>query len=380
MAKNSRDLFDETTMSFGEHLEALRIHLWKAIIGFVLCVCVTLFFGEEIVHVMSQPLQTALREKMSAEVGAPTVTDDLGGFDFIAYVKSWFTGEKPPEIKPTETKPTEAPIEEKPAANPLPPTSIAVQVAARELVQALALAKVQNVPDASTVPADQKVSLVIDSPVFAHLQAEIATQAARIQKSLDLQSKPVVLTVQEAFMAYLKVSMVAGFVLASPWVFYQVWLFVAAGLYPHERRYVHIYLPFSLLLFLFGAVFCYFAVLPFMLDFLLGFAGNLEATTQIRLSEWLGFALIMPVMFGVSFQLPLVMMFLERINIFTVDTYKAQRRMAILVIAIASMVLTPSPETASMLLMMFPLLGLYELGILLCGYSVAKSPFETEAI
>jgi sec-independent protein translocase protein TatC len=85
-------------------------------------------------------------------------------------------------------------------------------------------------------------------------------------------------------------------------------------------------------------------------------------------------------MFGVSFQLPLAMLFLERISIFDAQDYRNKRRIAILVISILSMLLTPSPDPASMLLMMFPLLALYELGIYLCGSSPAKRPFgEPEA-
>ncbi len=90
-------------------------------------------------------------------------------------------------------------------------------------------------------------------------------------------------------------------------------MFVAAGLYPHERKYIYIYLPMSLFLFTGGAVFCFYAVFPFVLKFLLSFNAMLDVNPQIRLSEWINFAVMLPVMFGVSFQLPLVMLFLERI-------------------------------------------------------------------
>ena len=131
-------------------------------------------------------------------------------------------------------------------------------------------------------------------------------------------------------------------------------------------------------LFLGGVTFCFFAVFPFVLDFLLSFNEWLGVNPQIRLSEWISFAILMPLMFGIAFQLPLVMLFLERISIFDAAGYREKRRMAVLVIAVLSMFLTPA-DPMSMLLMMFPLILLYEFGILLCAYSPAKSPFETEA-
>jgi sec-independent protein translocase protein TatC len=171
--------------------------------------------------------------------------------------------------------------------------------------------------------------------------------------------------------------MIAGLVLASPWIFFQLWQFVAAGLYPHERKFVYAYGGISLFLFVAGAAFCFFLVFPFVLKFLLSFNFDIGVTPQIRLSEWISFAVLLPLMFGISFQLPLVMRFLTAISIFDADDYRQKRRLAILVIAAISMVLTPA-DPMSMLMMLVPLVGLYELGILLCEFKPAQSPFETE--
>ena len=156
-----------------------------------------------------------------------------------------------------------------------------------------------------------------------------------------------------------------------------MWLFVAAGLYPHERRYVYIYFPFSLGLFVGGALFCFYFVFPFILNFLLGYNKVLGVQPQIRLSDWVSFALMLPIMFGLSFQLPLVMMFLERIGIFEVQVYRDKRRFAVLVIAFLAMILTPA-EPVSMMMMMCPMIALYELGILLCQYRIQNRPFGVE--
>jgi Tat protein translocase TatC len=219
---------------------------------------------------------------------------------------------------------------------------------------------------------DKPVALPNERPVPLQL---VADEFATFRTTTDRMNKPITLNVQEAFMTYLKVALIGGIVLTSPWIFYQIWQFVAAGLYPNEQRYVYVFLPFSLVLFLSGITFCFYLVFPFVLSFLLGFNDWLGVTPQIRLSEWISFAVLMPLLFGVSFQLPLVMLFLERLSIFDAKIYREKRRIAILVIAIASMMLTPA-DPASMILMMIPLVLLYELGIWLCQYIAQRNPFQ----
>ncbi|MFP6763367.1 MAG: twin-arginine translocase subunit TatC, partial [Planctomycetaceae bacterium] len=215
--------------------------------------------------------------------------------------------------------------------------------------------------------SDEKtVPLRIAADAFSELESVIVRQ-----------NQAVTLNVQEAFLTYLKVAFIAGLIMASPWVMYQIWQFVAAGLYPHERRYIYIYLPLSTILFLVGVVFCFFAVFPFVLNFLLGFNSLLDVQPQIRLSEWISFAVTLPLMFGLSFQLPLVMLFLERISVFDTAGYREKRKLAILVIAFLSMMLTPA-DPMSMLLMMFPLTLLYEFGIILTLTGKKNSGFDDE--
>ena len=114
---------------------------------------------------------------------------------------------------------------------------------------------------------------------------------------------------------------------------------------------------------------CFFFVLPITLGFLLEFNVWLGVEPTLRLSEWMSFATILPLVFGIGFQTPLVMLFLERIGIFTVDDFKAKRKMAILIITIAAAVLTPGQDPFSMTLLAVPMILLYELGIILIGRS-----------
>ncbi|WP_339728688.1 twin-arginine translocase subunit TatC [uncultured Gimesia sp.] len=312
MKPHSHDLFDESSMSFGDHLEALRVHLWKALIGLAICVVGALFIGHKIVAVVRAPIDSALRE---------------------------YNLDKLPHEKSEEEEKQQKTID--------------------ELIASLNSQQKQT--------AETKV-----------LQEILKDYQFRLNSMEKTMAEPVTLAVQEAFTTiYLKVSFVAGLVFASPWVIFQIWQFVAAGLYPHERKYVYIYLPISIFLFLGGALFCFYAVFPFVLNFLLSFNKLLGVNPQIRLSEWISFAITLPLMFGLSFQLPLIMLFLERISIFSVKDYHEKRRMAILIIAVISMLMTPA-DPMSMILMMLPLILLYELGILMCKYfpSATASPFE----
>jgi sec-independent protein translocase protein TatC len=185
--------------------------------------------------------------------------------------------------------------------------------------------------------------------------------------------------VEDAFVVWMKAAFVLGAIVASPFVFYFVWQFVAAGLYPHERKYVQVFLPFSLGLFLAGAALAFFVVFRFVLAFLLAFYDWMGLDPDLRISDWLTFVLIMPIGFGISFQLPLVMLFLERIGIFTVGTYTASWRISVLVICVIAMVLTPS-DPYSMMLMAAPLILLYFLGIWLCKLMPRRTTPFGEAI
>ena len=184
-----------------------------------------------------------------------------------------------------------------------------------------------------------------------------------------------VLNAQEAFMIWMKAALVTGLMIASPYLFYQIWIFVAAGLYPHEKNYVYIYLPISIGLFLGGASLAFAFVFDPVLRFLFTFNKGMNADFDPRVGEWLSFVLILPLGFGISFQLPLVMLFLNRIGVASLDFYIQQWRIAILIICVISMVLTPA-DPVSMLLMAVPLCLLYLLGIAMCKYMPSgKSQF-----
>ena len=170
------------------------------------------------------------------------------------------------------------------------------------------------------------------------------------------------LSSQEPFMIWIKAAFFTGLLIASPYIFWQLWSFIGAGLYSHEKKYVHIFVPISLVLFWSGALIAFFFAFKYVLAFLFGFNRALDIQAEPRISEWIGFVLMLPLGFGVAFQLPLVMFFLNRVGMISVKAYIEKWRVAILTIFVVSMVLTPA-DPVSMLLMAVPLCGLYFLGI-----------------
>jgi sec-independent protein translocase protein TatC len=167
----------------------------------------------------------------------------------------------------------------------------------------------------------------------------------------------------DGLVAFFQISMVGGLLLASPWVVYQLWGFVAPGLYAHERRLVYRSVPFLVGLFAAGGLFGWFMALPQSLDFMVQFNQGAGFQHQITVAGWATFALVFPMAFGVAFELPLAMVVLAKIGLVSETGFRTKRRYAIVIAAILSAVLTPSPNPIDMLLMLLPLVLLYEAGI-----------------
>lgn len=383
MAKNdfSEDMFEDTRMSFGDHLEELRSHLWRAIFGFLIALFFSFFIGKFVLRIIAAPVEEQMaefylnrakgikeemndpferqRELLRKESRNDADNQELEKLnEQIAAIK---------ELRSKETL-TE---EEKEKLRTLrrggsyekynEPTEEEVSFQADDLMRQLFP---ENKQAAESLKGKRIVLTArFEDPLQRILKENRALQLVTRRPALST------LSIQEAFMAYFKVCIGCGFVLGSPWIFYQIWLFIAAGLYPHERRLVHVYLPVSLGLFLAGVVLCQIFVIPKAIEALLWFNEWLGLEPDLRFNEWLGFAIMMPLVFGISFQLPLVMMFLERIGIFTTAMYKSQWRIALFAIHVFAAIITPSVDIISMELLALPMFGLYWLGIILCRWN-----------
>lgn len=174
--------------------------------------------------------------------------------------------------------------------------------------------------------------------------------------------KLVFIAPQEAFVTYIKVSLIAGIFLAFPVLIWQVWRFVSAGLTGTEKKYFLYYAPFSFMLFFIGSAFAYFVILPIGMRFLLGFATD-SLQPMISVSKYVSFAGMLLLAFGVVFELPLVVLFLTKIRLVTPEFLKRKRKQSILIIFIVAAILTP-PDMVTQCLMAGPLILLYEISIL----------------
>ncbi len=295
MTEHDKDPLENTRMSFGDHLDELRSRLIKALCGLMVGFALCLFFGQDIITMLSQPLLIALKES-------------------------------------------------------------------------------------------------------------------------GLESQLYIMSLPEAFLTYIKVCIYAGIFLTSPWIFYQLWGFVAAGLYPHEKRYVHIFVPFSAALFVLGGIFLIWVVAPLTCNFFIKFCYKFSQPSDpssflfpekpketpapnpsvqnpvppvnsqpppapsadqekpplvkpmITLQKYVSLILLLAVAFGLSFQMPLVVLLLGQLNIVDIKTFRKIRKYALFAIIIAAALLTPGPDVISQVALAIPMYLLYELGIVLLQF------------
>ena len=169
----------------------------------------------------------------------------------------------------------------------------------------------------------------------------------------------------DKFIAHLKLSVICGVILACPFIFFQIWRFIAPGLYSNEKKYAFGFIGFGSLLFVTGCAFSYYIALPMAFEFLMGFGGSTDKA-MISIEQYMGFFTQMCMMFGVSFELPLIIIVLGMMGFVSQDMLKKYRRYAVMLMAILAAVITP-PDVISMTMMLAPLLFLYEISVIAVG-------------
>ena len=179
----------------------------------------------------------------------------------------------------------------------------------------------------------------------------------------------------EAFFTYLKVAFLSGLIVASPVILYQFWMFVAPGLYKNERRLMTPIVLLSSFFFIGGALFGYFIVFPWGFKFFLGFASETVRPLP-SMKEYFGFSAKLLLAFGLVFELPLVITFLAKLGIVSVEFLKKNRKYALLLFFAGAAILTP-PDVITQVMMALPLMVLYEISII--GARIfGKKKTETE--
>lgn len=171
----------------------------------------------------------------------------------------------------------------------------------------------------------------------------------------------------DALVAILEISLFLGIVLGMPMIIYQIGRFVSPGLYPHEKKLILLYAIPSALLFAIGCAFSYFLILPFTFEFLYDFAVPIRAVSYLNVNSLISFVLLFSIGFGIGFELPVIMVGLTHLGVFSSEFWKEYWRYAVIAIVIFAGIITPDTSGITQLMVAFPMILLY--GI---GYIVSK--------
>ncbi|CAH2932008.1 MAG: Twin-arginine translocation protein TatC [uncultured Paraburkholderia sp.] len=201
--------------------------------------------------------------------------------------------------------------------------------------------------------------------------------ARPLMNNLPKDGKMIVTDVTGSFFVPMKVTMLVAFVIALPFVLYQIWAFVAPGLYQHEKKLVGPLVGSSYTLFLCGMAFAYFVVFPTIFRVMAHYNAPLGAEMTTDIDNYLSFVLTMFIAFGVTFEVPIVVVLLVRMNVVTLKKLKEVRPYVIVGAFVISAVVTP-PDVFSQLILAIPLIVLYEAGIIAARLIVGKQPAVVE--
>lgn len=238
----------------------------------------------------------------------------------------------------------------------------------------------ENTPQACTIP--QIVHWMLHYPIFREMR-ELAQRAQAAQPAnvaFPLNPQVHFPDPTSAFVVYLKIAAIGGFVLALPVVFYQLWMFIAPGLYAKEKRVVMPLVFFSTVFFLAGSLFGYHFVFPVGYAWFLGFSGRVGNTAvtvipTLMMDEYLGFTSQMLLAFGVVFELPLFIFFLSLVGLVTWRQLLSFSRYFVVIAFILAAVLTPSTDVYSQVMLGLPLIALYFVAV---GLAYLFGPKESK--
>ena len=196
---------------------------------------------------------------------------------------------------------------------------------------------------------------------FTFYEPILEWMMAPVKHALPAGTSMIAVEIQETFFTAMKVAFFGGFIISLPVIFWQLWLFLAPGLYDHEKKLVVPFVFFATLMFLLGASFAYYIVVPIGFDFLIAF-GNSVVSVLPSIGKYVGFFTKLLIGFGIAFELPVITFFLAKIGIVNDQMLKDFFRYAVVLIFIISAILTP-PDVISQVLMAAPLLILYGVSI-----------------
>jgi len=363
------------SMSLGDHLEELRARMILAILGLFVGMVVCLFFGKSLIRIMSRPFEKKI-EKLK-ESRLVEIRDKQKALGIADEAQAVIVTYDPENGYATYTS----------------------FAAIGSLIEALQQDR-QAQADPNSPPSDDyrpdAEDVVKEAAVIAHHPTEgfiVYTTVARLNRLLSewtesgaiiessgagVQEQTAVIVTHspvEGFMVYIKVCMLFGLLLSSPWVIWQIWAFVSAGLYRKEKRYVHVVSPISATLFITGALFFMLVIAPLVMGFLIQFDAAMGVRSFWSLQKYINMVFALTVVFGVAFQMPIIIVFAERLGLVTVDTLAANRKFVILGLVIVAAMATP-PDVISQISLAIPLYALYEASIVFCRIWRARGKSE----
>lgn len=317
----------DTTMSLGDHLDELRMRLILAILGLVIGTIICLFFGRRIITFIQSPYDRIMEKYAESKVEEfQTPWTYLSDTFFTNLLRAIDSDPNAPEIDPNV------------------------------------------VTYAQKIYADT-VAVIVDDPNYTKAVAEVHSSASQ---------KLQVLAPADPFIGFMKISLISGLIVSSPWVFYHLWMFVAAGLYSNERRYVRVAVPFSTALFVIGALFFLFVVAPISLGFFLGFGNWMGVSPNWTFQKYISFVTMLMLVFGLGFQTPVAIFVLNRTGLVSIAALKSSRKYVIIAMFALAAIATP-PDVISQITLAIPLYALFELGILLSWFAERKKKSEDAA-
>ncbi len=320
--KKKSVLPEDTTMSLGDHLEELRMRLLRAILGLGIGLIIALFFGRPIIRFLEGPYNDATAK-----------------FLFGTNIEY---------------------------QNDLDKGVVSESLKRRFIDNGVPISGDVTVTNKSILWKGKRW-LVTDS------KARYWIKSGKDELKFYEQTPLMVIAVAAGFISYVKIALITGLILSSPWVFYQLWMFIAAGLYQHERQYIYYAVPFSAVLFICGALFFLFVVAPLTVGFLVRFNERvLEARSQFTFQHYITFVSHLMLVFGLAFQTPMAIFFLNKTGLVSIQALSSSRKFVALAIVIVAAMATP-PDVISQITLAIPLYLLFELGILLCYFKGRKT-------
>lgn len=343
---------------FLDHLEDLRVAVFRIVITLIISMVVCFAFQKQLMEILQRPIQQVMKDTAEEQLKAPPIEINPERWE-AAKAAEHAAGSLPPGERDIFLRHLKDPNLE-----------LHARIAG---LQRAALALPEDKRDAflKEVTEDQKVRDQVKFLIERKVQPEVS-----VRGDLRMMST---LRPTESFMLSMKLAFFAGIILAFPLLLAFILQFILPGLHTHERKVLWPALGIAFGLFLTGVCFAYFLVLPKALEFFYQYSLSLGVANEWRIGDYVSFATTFTLLFGVAFELPVVIMVIVKLGLLSYSTMKKTRNYAIVGIMVLAAVLTPTPDIITLSLMAIPMYILYEICIWLAWLQERKEKKAEEA-